>query len=448
MRIIVNAVGKEKRVAFLDGNQLVDLEIMRPSNEPQVSDIYLGTIVKIDQKLKTAFVNIGYKENAFIHLKDIPVTKAVHEGLKLPVQVKREGSATKAALLTGIIELSQSALVYSYGSTFVAVSRKIPMPEKEAIQQQIVPLLSEQEGVIIRSAAVDVPFEELENMLIMARQEMQGIIANTKGANRKLYSATESIASILHKHPLATSDAEIICDDAECCQQLKASFMNVTLFHEKGGIFSTYNLEVAINRLLRPTVFLSNGTSLVIEKTEAMWVIDINSGNFKGKSDHVASSVNLSTVSEIGRQMKLRNMSGLILIDFMSGMDKQQLATLRTRMEEMAALDQTTLRVEAISENGLMQLTRRKRQKSLLEEMHCTCPVCEGTGFVASAQTLIYQMERELRGVFASDPSYVAVTVTMDVMDAFLDEIVFDGDIDWMIADDVKPFYRISQVEH
>ncbi|MBC1316220.1 ribonuclease E/G [Listeria booriae] len=448
MRIVVNAVGKEKRVAFLDGNQLVDLEIMRPSNEPQVSDIYLGTIVKIDQKLKTAFVNIGYKENAFIHLKDIPATKTVHEGLKLPVQVKREGSATKAALLTGIIELSQSALVYSYGSTFVAVSRKIPMPEKEAIQQQIAPLLSEQEGVIIRSAAVDVLFVELEQMLIKARQEMQGIIANTKGANRKLYSATESIASILHKHPLATSDAEIICDDAECRQQLKASFTNVTLFHEKGGIFSTYNLEVAINRLLRPTVFLSNGTSLVIEKTEAMWVIDINSGNFKGKSDHVASSVNLSTVSEIGRQMKLRNMSGLILIDFMSGMDKQQLATLRTRMEEMAALDQTTLRVEAISENGLMQLTRRKRQKSLLEEMHCTCPVCEGTGFVASAQTLIYQMERELRGVFASDPSYVAVTVTMDVMDAFLDEIVFDGDIDWMIADDVKPFYRISQVEH
>lgn len=111
-------------------------------------------------------------------------------------------------------------------------------------------------------------------------------------------------------------------------------------------------------------------------------------------------------------------------------------------------MDAITVRIEALAENGLMQLTRRKRQKSLIEEMQCKCPICDGSGYIPSVQTLIYQLERELRGVFASDPSYVAVTVTMDVMDAFLDEISFDGDIDWMIADEVRPFYRISQVEH
>ncbi|MBA3925151.1 ribonuclease E/G [Listeria rustica] len=450
MRIIINAMGKEKRVAFLEEKVLVELDIIRPTMEPQVSDIYWGTVTKINQKINAAFVNIGYKENAFIHLQDIPESYRLHEGLKLMVQVKREGNATKAPLLTGIIEVSCGSVVYSYGKAFLAISKKIKEVDKIRLQQLVSPLLEETEGVILRSVAADVSSAEIEEDIVQARREMEELVTRAKGSNRKIQEAMVSIPTMLQSNSLVTDETEIICDDAALYRSLQAQFPNVSLFREKGGIFSAYNLEVAINRLLRPTVFLKNGASIVIEKTEAMWVIDVNSGNYKSKRevDEVAFDINLAVVEEIGRQMKLRNMSGFILVDFIGGMSRVQLDRLQERVQEVASLDTTTVRVEGLSENGLMQLTRRKRQKSLIEEMQCACPTCEGSGYVSSVQTLIYQMERELRGVFASDPSYVAVTVTMDVMDAFLDEISFDGDIDWMIADEVRPFYRISQVEH
>ncbi|MBC1456619.1 ribonuclease E/G [Listeria newyorkensis] len=450
MRIVINAMGKEKRVAFLEDKALVGLDIIRPTTEPQVSDIYLGTVTKINKKINAAFVNIGYKENAFIHLQDIPDSYRLHEGLKLMVQVKREGSATKAPLLTAMIEVSCGSVVYSYGKPFLAISKKIKEVDKVRLQQLVAPLLQDNEGIILRSAAVDVSPDKIKEDLVQARREMEELMTRAKGANRKIQEAMVSIPTMLRSNPLVDEQTEIICDDATLYSSLKTQFSNVSLFREKGGIFSAYNLEVAINRLLRPTVFLKNGASIVIEKTEAMWVIDVNSGNYKSKKevDEVAFDVNLAVIEEIGRQMKLRNMSGFILVDFIGGMSRAQLDSLQEQMQEVASLDTTTVRVEGLSENGLMQLTRRKRQKSLLEEMQCMCPTCEGSGYVSSVQTLIYQMERELRGVFASDPSYVAVTVTMDVMDAFLDEISFDGDIDWMIADEVRPFYRISQVEH
>ncbi|WP_171002423.1 ribonuclease E/G [Listeria newyorkensis] len=450
MRIVINAMGKEKRVAFLEDKVLVGLDIIRPTTEPKVSDIYLGTVTKINKKINAAFVNIGYKENAFIHLQDIPDSYRLHEGLKLMVQVKREGSVTKAPLLTAMIEVSCGSVVYSYGKPFLAISKKIKEVDKVRLQQLVAPLLLDNEGVILRSAAVDVSPDEIKENLVQARCEMEELMTRAKGANRKIQEAMVNIPTMLHSNPLLDGQTEIICDDATLYSSLKTQFSNVSLFREKGGIFSAYNLEVAINRLLRPTVFLKNGASIVIEKTEAMWVIDVNSGNYKSKKevDEVAFDVNLAVIEEIGRQMKLRNMSGFILVDFIGGMSRAQLDSLQEQMQEVASLDTTTVRVEGLSENGLMQLTRRKRQKSLIEEMQCACPTCEGSGYVSSVQTLIYQMERELRGVFASDPSYVAVTVTMDVMDAFLDEISFDGDIDWMIADEVRPFYRISQVEH
>ncbi|AQY51272.1 ribonuclease E/G [Listeria weihenstephanensis] len=450
MIIIINAIGKEKRIAFLENKVLMDLEIIRPTDEPQVSDIYLGTIVKINPKINAAFVNIGCKENAFIHLQDIPETYRVHEGLKLLVQVKREGNATKAPLLTGMVEISRGTIVYSYGKPFLAISKKIKEADKLRLQQSISPVLMEQEGIIVRSVAANMPVSEIETDITKAREEFEEILARAKGSNRKIQATTTSVISMLTKNPLMTKDAEIICDNPELCQTLKETFPHVTAFRDKSGIFSAYNLEVTINRLLRPTVFLKNGASIVIEKTEAMWVVDVNSGNYKSQKEaaDVALDINLSTVEEIGRQMKLRNMSGLILVDFISGMDHKQLDLLKKHVEKITALDAITVRIEALAENGLMQLTRRKRQKSLIEEMQCKCPICDGSGYIPSVQTLIYQLERELRGVFASDPSYVAVTVTMDVMDAFLDEISFDGDIDWMIADEVRPFYRISQVEH
>ncbi|MBC6315447.1 ribonuclease E/G [Listeria grandensis] len=450
MRIIINAIGKEKRIAFMEEKALVGIDIIRPTDEPQVSDIYVGTITKINRKINAAFVNIGHKENAFIHLQDIPEMYQLHEGLKLVVQVKREGNATKAPLLTGIIEVSQGSVVYSYGKSFLAISKKIREMDKERLQQLVSPLLLENEGIILRSIAATVNSDTIEGDIIQARQEMASILARTKGSNRKIKAASVSVAAILANHSLVNKNTEILCDDATLCQDLKQQFSEVTLFREKGGIFSAFNLEVAINRLLRPTVFLKNGASIVIEKTEAMWVIDVNSGNFKSTKEttETAFTINSAVLEEIGRQLRLRNMSGFILIDFISGMSSEQLKMLRERMQRLAEMDETTVRVEALSENGLMQLTRRKKHKSLIEEMQCACPTCEGSGYVSSVKTLIYQMERELRGVFASDPSYVAVTVTMDVMDAFLDEIAFDEDIDWMIADEVRPFYRISQVEH
>ncbi|TXJ81601.1 ribonuclease E/G [Listeria innocua] len=451
-KLVINAANIEKRVAVLEDDVLIDVEIIRPSNKIQVGDIFYGFIQKIDRKMDAAFVDLGNQNKGFIHLKDIPASYEKTQGAKIPVQIVREGSATKLPLLSAVLEFSGDLLIYLHGKEYISISKRIQ--DKEPLKIIMESLLEENEAIIIRSSAETATKEQLELALNQAREKYQTLVkeAETRKKPGLLLSAASGVFLSTKQFIQRYMPIEIITDDFEFAKIVEANFTDKEVSLKKSAdLFADLGIKQQMDRLSRPVVHLSNGSSLFIEKTEAMWVVDVNSSRFKGTSakEKTVEAVNIKAVPEIFRQIRLRNMSGMILVDFIGGMSEVGQGELREAIEKESLEEYITTQVAALTQSGLLQLTRRKKQQSFLEVTTIPCPVCYGTGHVASKDTLAFQLERELSGIMMGDPSSIQVITTEDVLDAFLDLNTFNNaPIDWEVADERVPFYQIARVEN
>lgn len=449
-QVVVSAAYAEKRVAVLENEKLIDMEIVRPSEKIQVGDIFYGFIQKIDRKINAAFVDLGNKNKGFIHLKDIPEIYEKTQGAKLPVQIIREGSATKLPLLTAELTFPGDLLVYLYGKEYVSISKRIV--EKEILKETMESLLEENEAVIIRSNAEKATKQQLENALNEAREQYNQLLQNSKKRKKPgmLLSAAYGIFASAKQFIQRYQPEEITTDDFAFSKVLESNWPDQVNLTKSTDLFADLGIKKQMDRLSRPVVHLSNGSSLFIEKTEAMWVIDVNSGRYKGttEKEKTVELINQKAVPEIFRQIRLRNMSGMILVDFIGGMSEMGYTELYGVIEQQSREEYTTTQMAALSQSGLLQLTRRKKQQSFLEATTVPCPVCYGTGHVASKETLAYQLERELTGIMQSDPETVQVITTEDVLDTFLDlNTLNEAPVNWEIADERIPFYQILRVE-
>lgn len=449
-QVVVSAAYAEKRVAVLENEKLIDMEIVRPSEKIQVGDIFYGFIQKIDRKINAAFVDLGNKNKGFIHLKDIPEIYEKTQGAKLPVQIIREGSATKLPLLTAELTFPGDLLVYLYGKEYVSISKRIV--EKEILKETMESMLEENEAVIIRSNAEKATKQQLENALNEAREQYNQLLQNSKKRKKPgmLLSAAYGIFASAKQFIQRYQPEEITTDDFAFSKVLESNWPGQVNLTKSTDLFADLGIKKQMDRLSRPVVHLSNGSSLFIEKTEAMWVIDVNSGRYKGttEKEKTVGLINQKAVPEIFRQIRLRNMSGMILVDFIGGMSEMGYTELYEVIEQQSREEYTTTQMAALSQSGLLQLTRRKKQQSFLEATTVPCPVCYGTGHVASKETLAYQLERELTGIMQSDPETVQVITTEDVLDTFLDlNTLNEAPVNWEIADERIPFYQILRVE-
>ncbi|MDT0016826.1 ribonuclease E/G [Listeria swaminathanii] len=451
-KLIISAAPIEKRAAVLNDDVLIDIEIVRPSEKVQVGDIFYGFIQKIDRKMEAAFVDLGNNSKGFIHLKDIPESYDKTQGAKIPVQIVREGSATKLPLLTGVLEFSGDLLIYLYGKEYISVSKRIV--DKNTLKQKVETLLVENEALIIRSNAENATKEQMQEALTQAREKHQALLK--EAAKRKkpglLLSAASGIFTCAKQFIQRYTPTEIITDDFEFAKTLENTYPDKQVTLKKSAdLFADMGIKAQMDRLARPVVHLANGSSLFIEKTEAMWVVDVNSGRFKGTTakEKTVESVNLKAVPEILRQIRLRNMSGMILVDFIGGMSDAGHRELYEALEAETREEYITTQVAALSQSGLLQLTRRKKQQSFLEVTTMPCPVCYATGHVASKETLAFELERELAGIMQSEPNSIQIITTEDVLDTFLDLNIFNNaPIDWEVADERVPFYQIARVEN
>lgn len=449
-QVVVSAAYAEKRVAVLENEKLIDMEIVRPSEKIQVGDIFYGFIQKIDRKINAAFVDLGNKNKGFIHLKDIPEIYEKTQGAKLPVQIIREGSATKLPLLTAELTFPGDLLVYLYGKEYVSISKRIV--DKEVLKETMESMLEENEAVIIRSNAEKATKQQLENALNEAREQYNQLLQNSKKRKKPgmLLSAAYGIFASAKQFIQRYQPEEITTDDFAFSKVLESNWPGQVNLTKSTDLFADLGIKKQMDRLSRPVVHLSNGSSLFIEKTEAMWVIDVNSGRYKGttEKEKTVELINQKAVPEIFRQIRLRNMSGMILVDFIGGMSEMGYTELYEVIEQQSREEYTTTQMAALSQSGLLQLTRRKKQQSFLEATTVPCPVCYGTGHVASKETLAYQLERELTGIMQSDPETVQVITTEDVLDTFLDlNTLNEAPVNWEIADERIPFYQILRVE-
>ncbi|WP_270993256.1 Rne/Rng family ribonuclease [Listeria seeligeri] len=448
-KVVISAAHIEKRIAVLENDLLIDMEIIRPSEKIQVGDIFYGFIQKIDRKINAAFVDLGNQRKGFIHLKDIPDIYEKTQGAKLPVQVVREGSATKLPLLTAVLEFSGDLLVYLHGKEYISISKRIM--DKDSLKTTMEALLLEDEAVIIRSDAENATEEQLENALNEARERYQQLVRKSKKRKKAglLMDSDSGVFFSAKQFIQRYQPIEVMTDDFDFAKSIDVD--GEVIIKKSADIFADLKIQPQMERLARPVVHLTNGSSLFIEKTEAMWVIDVNSGGYKGptEKEKTVALINQKAVSEILRQIRLRNMSGMILVDFIGGMSEEGYTELYETIERQTREEYTTTQIAALSQSGLLQLTRRKKQRSFLEVTTIPCPVCYGTGHVASKDTLAYQLERELTGIMQGEPDGIQIITTEDVLDAFLDlNILNEAPIDWEVADERVPFYQILRVEN
>ncbi|MCM3323222.1 MULTISPECIES: Rne/Rng family ribonuclease [Cytobacillus] len=469
-RLVINTINREKRYALLDQNEVEELYIEPLQLETKVGNIYLGIVEKVMPGLNALFVNIGEEKSGFLHKDKLQsyaledddkkekrnLSSFVHQGERLLVQVEKDQTGTKGPRLTGIVELQGNYMVYLPFGNYLAVSKKITNQSvREQLKQNCARLLEAKEGLVIRTAAKDVDMAVLEKELTQLRVKYQQLHAASLLIKRPGVVQTED--QFLHKLRQVIQkmkSGEVIVDDATVKKQLQPKD-NVTfqLHTNQEAIFTAYGLEREIEKALKRIVWLDNGAYLIFDETEALAIIDVNTGKFSGKhqlQDTVLKTNELAA-REVARQIRIRDLAGMILIDFISMEKEQDRIHILSVIKEALATDERQIKVIGFTPLGILQLTRKKTKVSLSEALQENCTVCHGTGKVLRAETVAFRLERELWSYRTRDEEAVLIEVTRDVVAVYTKEelqqleescakhIVFD------FIDRPKPSYHIKR---
>lgn len=423
-RILINATQQEElRVAMVDGQKLFDLDIELPSREQKKANIYKGTITRIEPSLEAAFVDYGAERHGFLPFKEIarsyldpsavgennrPIVKdAIKEGQELAVQVEREERGTKGAALTTFISLAGRYLVLMPNNPRAGgVSRRIEGEERNAVREALSQLtLPTGMGVIVRTAGVGRNAEELQWDLdyLITLWEAIRKAAEERTAPLLLYQESNVIIRALRDH-FRSDIGEVVIDDAKVFEDAK-DFISQVMPHylnrlkpykDHVPLFNRFQIESQIESAFQRDVSLPSGGSIVIDHTEALLTIDTNSARATKGSDieETALSTNLEAADEIARQLRLRDLGGLIVIDFIDMAPSKHQREVENRLREALRLDRARVQIGRISRFGLLEMSRQRLRPSLGESSQVVCPRCSGHGRIRNVDSLALSILR------------------------------------------------------
>lgn len=444
--------------------------IEQPKQQSLVGGIYFGFVEKVLPGMDAAFINIGIEKNGFLHRDKLPafltkkednsISAYLHQGQKLLVQVEKDATGDKGPRLTGIIEFSGRMTVYSPEGHFIAVSKKIEHPDaREKWRHFGFNTKQGDEGILFRTVCEEHTEEEVETELNDLRERYQNILKAAKTMKKPalLYeknSFLEEIKDIVIK----MSPEKVIVDSMEFKSELSRLVPDMeVIFHQnRENIFSTYRLEHEIENALNRVVTLENGAYLVFDEAEALTVIDVNTGKFAGH--HVRQDTVMKTnewaAKEIARQIRLRDLAGMILIDFIDMKIESDRERIKKVILTALGHDDKRTRIVGFTPLGVLQLTRKKMKVSISEALMEECRTCEGTGKVLSAESIAFQLERELLEQRGRDEEAVLIETTTEVKEIFAGEHGILTRIEEIIGmkiyfsthDAAKPYYRIRQM--
>ncbi|MEY8191332.1 Rne/Rng family ribonuclease [Peribacillus simplex] len=444
-KMIANLASREKRVAVLENGVLRKLEIMPPQKRSTVGNIYLGKVTKVLPGMDAVFIDYGAEKNGFLHRDEIPsfqqtkktdgkasIGQFVHQGEKLLVQVTRDETGTKGAKLTGLIEFSTESLVYIHGIDYVGVSKKFKNDDlQKRWRETALQYKSADEGLIVRTSMENESEAVFLDRLTGLRELYKGL--EVKAASLKapsiLYERDAYLDMIISEMSGAAT-GELAIDDFEAYRELKKWIQENRkeweISHVSGpkNIFSEWNVEAQVEKMAKKIVWLENGGYLIFEETEAFTVIDVNSGKFTGKVAKEATlfAVNQAAAKEVARQLRLRNISGIILIDFINMDNSRHEQEIIDIVKKEAVRDEKRIQVIGFTELGILQMTRKRTSPSISEMMSVPCPVCSGSGKIESPETVAFRLERELLEHRKTDDEAVWVEVSKAVADVLLGE--------------------------
>ncbi|WP_369903469.1 Rne/Rng family ribonuclease [Bacillus manliponensis] len=420
-KLYINYLGSEKRVAVEERNEIVELFLEREETEQIVGNIYVGRIVRTVAGMNAAFVNIGLEKHAYLSYEDVLAGQRIHEGQALLLQVVKEPVDTKGAKVTANIEFTGKYVVYMPYDEVRAVSRKI----KEEKRREELKGLQGEGGFIFRSACEKANLEDVQKEM----EELQRVFCTIKQLERNgkapllAHSPSSFLDRLFQTVPTETV-TEVVVDDRNIMKLLeeKIGLGKVRFYNEKTPLFSHYRIDREIEKALQKVVWLKNGAYVLIEQTETMTVIDVNTGKFTGKQNlqDTVLRTNELAAKEIARQLRLRDIGGMILIDFINMKKYEDRLSVRNTLIESLKNDHTYTRVLQFTELGILEMTRKRKKQSLRDMLEKNCFSCSGSGYALSPETIAYELERELLSYNGTDEEAVLVSAHSSIQQFFM----------------------------
>lgn len=482
--LLVNVTPSETRVAYIEGGILQEIHIDRESKRGIVGNIYKGRVSRVLPGMQAAFVDIGLDKAAFLHASDIvlhtecvadceqkqfanrDIGQLVRQGQDIVVQVVKDPLGTKGARLTTDITLPSRYLVFMPGANHVGVSQRIESEEERARLKTIVEEFSDESGgFIIRTAADGVSDDELMQDAAFLKKLWNKVMERKKRNITKccLYGELALAKRILRDFAGVNELDKIRIDSRLTYESLVEFTQEFTpeitdkleLYSGKQPIFDLYDVENEIQRALDRKVELKSGGYLIIDQTEAMTTIDINTGAFVGHRnlEETIFNTNIEATQAIARQLRLRNLGGIIIIDFIDMLDEEHRRRVLHSLEQGLSKDVVKTNINGFSSLGLVEMTRKRTRESL-EHLLCNdCPACKGRGTVKSVETVCYEVLREVVRVHhVYDANHFLVYVSVAVGEALNSEESYSlAEVELFVGKSVKvqiePLYTQEQFD-
>ena len=445
--ILLNFTPLETRVAVVEQGMLQEILIERATHRGLVGNVYLGQVVRVLPGMQACFVDIGLDRSAFLHTKDFPssqetyersIQQLVTEGQSLLVQVIKDPVGSKGARLTAEVSLPARHLVLMPFANHVGISQRIDdEATREHLKTIAVEALKAQNlecGVIIRTAGDGQTTDDLEEDLVYLKRVWDNILKEQQTAKAPALLFEElPLTHRMIRDQIRRETDRVLIDSLETytkLSQFASKFMpelSHLIQHYQGDrpIFDLYQIEDEIEKALSRQVELKSGAYLVVDQTEAMTTIDVNTGRFVGAHtlEQTVFRTNLEAAVAIGRQLRLRNLGGMVVIDFIDMDDdehrRQVLRTLERSLDE----DPVKTRVIGFNDLGLVVLTRKRSRESLSDLLQEPCPHCHGTGQMKTAETVCYEIFRAvMREYRAYSAEMTTVIAAPTVIDRLIDE--------------------------
>ncbi len=444
--ILINVTPQETRVAVIQQGVAQELHIERSNARGLVGNIYQGRVCRILPGMQSAFVDIGLERAAFLHVADIwqdrqietkPIEKLLNPDQTIVVQVLKDPIGSKGARLTTQIGIAGRFLVYLPQESRIGISQRIEDEnEREILRgklQQLLPAL-EGGGFIIRTMAEAASDKELTADIAFLQKLWGGILDTAKKATpvTLLYEDLNLPLRVLRDF-VNDDSTRILIDSRESFQKMQAFAAEYTrnvlprLEHYPGDrpLFDLYGIEDEIEKALSRRVTLKSGGSLIIDQTEALTTIDVNTGGFVGgrNFDDTIYKTNLEAAQAIARQLRLRNLGGIIIIDFIDMDNEDHQASVLEELKKALEKDRTRITINGFSSLGLVEMTRKRTRESLAHILCEPCPTCQGRGELKTPRTVCYEILRELvREARQFNAREFRILGSQQVIDLFLDE--------------------------
>ncbi len=454
--ILINWSPQETRVAVVEHGAVQELHVERSLERGLVGNVYLGKVARVLPGMQSAFIDIGLERAGFLHVADLmssiasrhaddpakgeaaappPIEKQVFEGQSIMVQVLKDPIGTKGARLTAQISIAGRLLVFLPQDNHIGVSQKIPPRQRDELRQRLQALAGEQGGgFILRTNGEEASDAELGEDIAYLRKTWARI---------KEGSLKKPPASLLHqdlnllqrvlRDVASETTQNVRVDSHEQCELLRvfaAEFMpgmtpKIQHYSGERPIFDLFNIDEEIAKALGRRVDLKSGGYLIIDQTEALTTVDVNTGGFVGARnfDDTIFKTNLEAAHAIARQLRLRNLGGIVVVDFIDMLREHHRDAVLAEFKKQLARDRIKTTVNGFSALGLLEMTRKRTRESLSHQLCEPCQACAGKGVVKTARSVTYDILREiLREARQFNPREFRVVAAPQVIELFLDE--------------------------